>query len=65
LLKFREKESVEDFSKYQRIAIIKQYMESHNQNPKAFVWIASVDLIINNIKMTKDLLVALFKDQLL
>jgi transposase len=38
------------------IATIKLYIESHNQNPKAFVWTASVDSIISKIKITKDLL---------
>ena len=38
------------------IATIKQYIESHNQNPKVFVWTASVESIMNKIKITKDLL---------
>lgn len=38
------------------ISTIKQYIESHNQNPKVFVWTASVDSIMNKIKITKDLL---------
>jgi len=41
------------------ISTIQQYIESHNQNPKAFVWTASVDSIISKIKITKDLLVTL------
>lgn len=38
------------------ISTIKQYIESHNQNPKIFVWTASVGSIMNKIKITKDLL---------
>jgi transposase len=38
------------------ISTIKQYIESHNQNPKVFVWTASVESIMNKIKITKDLL---------
>jgi transposase/DNA-binding CsgD family transcriptional regulator len=38
------------------ISTIKQYIESHNQNPKIFVWTASVESIMNKIKITKDLL---------
>lgn len=38
------------------IFVIKQYIESHNQNPKVFVWTASVEAIMNKIKITKDLL---------
>jgi transposase len=41
------------------ISTIKQYIESHNQNPKAFVWTASVDSVISKIKITKVLLVTL------
>lgn len=36
------------------INIIKQYIESHNQNPKVFTWTASVDSIIRKIAITKD-----------
>jgi transposase len=38
------------------ISTIKQYIESHNQNPKVLVWTASVESIMNKIKITKDLL---------
>jgi len=38
------------------IGVIKQYIESHNQNPKIFVWTASVESIIRKIAITKDLL---------
>jgi transposase len=38
------------------ITVIKQYIESHNQNPKVFVWTASVESIMNKIAITKDLL---------
>lgn len=38
------------------ISVIKQYIEFHNQNPKVFVWTASVESIMNKIKITKDLL---------
>lgn len=39
------------------IAAIKQYIDSHNQNPKAFVWTASVENIMRKISKCKDLLV--------
>jgi len=39
------------------IKTIKQYIESHNQNPKVFVWTASVESIMNKIAISKDLLV--------
>ena len=42
------------------ISTIKQYIESHNQNPKIFVWTASVESIMNKIKITKDLLETLY-----
>lgn len=38
------------------ISVISQYIASHNQNPKVFVWTASVDSIMNKIRITKDLL---------
>src|SRR3990167_6238341 len=39
------------------IVAIKQYIDSHNQNPKAFVWTASVETIMRKISKCKDLLV--------
>jgi uncharacterized protein involved in cysteine biosynthesis len=42
---------------HELIAAIKQYIESHNQNPKAFVWTASVESIMRKISKCKDLLV--------
>jgi len=36
------------------IMAIKQYIESHNQNPKVFVWTASVDSIMTKISKCKD-----------
>jgi transposase len=41
------------------ITVIKQYIESHNQNPKVFVWTASVESIMNKIAINKDLFVTL------
>lgn len=41
------------------IRVIKQYINSHNQNPKVFVWTASVESIIRKIAISKDLLVTL------
>ena len=38
------------------IMAIKQYFESHNQNPKVFVWTASVKSIMTKISKCKDLL---------
>jgi transposase len=38
------------------ITVIKKYIESHNQNPKIFVWTASVESIMNKIAISKDLL---------
>jgi len=38
------------------IKVIKQYIESHNQNPKIFVWTASVETIMRKISKCKDLL---------
>lgn len=38
------------------IMTIKQYIESHNQNSKAFVWTASVESIMRKISKCKDLL---------
>lgn len=38
------------------IMVIEQYIASHNQNPKAFVWTASVKSIMRKIAKCKDLL---------
>lgn len=38
------------------IMSIKQYIKSHNQNPKVFTWTASVDSIMRKISKCKDLL---------
>lgn len=38
------------------IMAIKQYIESHNQTPKVFVWTASVESIMRKISKCKDLL---------
>lgn len=38
------------------IMAIKQYIESHNQNPKVFTWTASVESIMRKISKCKDLL---------
>ena len=38
------------------IMAIKQYIESHNQNPKVFVWTASVESIMRKVSKCKDLL---------
>lgn len=38
------------------IKVINEYIESHNQNPKAFVWTASVESIMRKITKCKDLL---------
>jgi len=38
------------------IKAIKQYIASHNQNPKVFVWTASVESIMRKISKCKDLL---------
>jgi len=38
------------------ITAIKQYIESHNQNPKVFVWTASVESIMRKISKCKELL---------
>jgi transposase len=38
------------------IKAIKQYIESHNQNPKVFVWTTSVESIMRKISKCKDLL---------
>lgn len=37
------------------IVAIKQYIESHNQNPKVFVWTASVEAIMRKISKCQDL----------
>ena len=39
------------------IMVIKQYIESHNQNPKVFIWTASVESIMRKVSKCKDLLV--------
>lgn len=39
------------------IAVINQYIHCHNQNPKAFVWTASVESIMRKISKCKDPLV--------
>jgi transposase len=38
------------------IATIKNYIESHNQNPRVFIWSASVDTIMNKISKCKEAL---------
>jgi transposase len=38
------------------IKAIKKYIESHNQNPKIFIWTASVENIMRKISKCKDLL---------
>ena len=38
------------------IAVIKQYIESHNQNPKVFTWTATVESIMSKIAITKEAL---------
>jgi len=38
------------------IMAIKQYIKSHNQNPKVFVWTASVEAIMRKISKCQDLL---------
>ena len=38
------------------IMAIKQYIESHNQNPKVFTWTASAESIMKKISKCKDLL---------
>jgi transposase len=41
------------------ITAIKQYLEGHNQNPKVFVWSASVERILTKIAKCKEVLDAL------
>lgn len=41
------------------IKAIKQYIDSHNQNPKVFIWSASVDKIMKKINKSKEALDAL------
>jgi hypothetical protein len=36
------------------VKAIKQYIESHNQNPKLFVWTASVESIMKKISNVKN-----------
>ena len=38
------------------IMVIEQYIKSHNQNPKVFVWTASVENIMRKVSKCKDLL---------
>jgi len=35
------------------IMVIKKYIEAHNQNPKVFVWTASVESIMRKISNVK------------
>jgi hypothetical protein len=35
------------------IMVIKKYIESHNQNPRVFVWTASVESIMRKISNVK------------
>lgn len=41
------------------ISVIKQYIASHNQTPKAFIWTATVESIMSKIAITKEALEAL------
>jgi transposase len=41
------------------VAAIKEYLEGHNQNPKVFVWSASVDRILTKMAKCKEVLDAL------
>ena len=41
------------------IAVIKQYIESHNQNPKVFIWSASAEYIMAKISKSNEALDAL------
>ena len=41
------------------IKAIMDYIENHNQNPKAFVWTASVEAIMKKIAINKEALDAL------
>jgi transposase len=38
------------------IAAIMQYLDNHNQNPRVFIWSASVDTIMNKIAKCKEVL---------
>jgi len=38
------------------IAAIMQYLDNHNQNPRVFIWSASVDTIMNKITKCKEVL---------
>jgi len=38
------------------IKAITAYIDNHNQNPRAFVWIASVDSIVRKIGINKEAL---------
>jgi transposase len=38
------------------IAAIKQYIETHNQNPRVFIWSASVETIMSKISKCKEVL---------
>jgi hypothetical protein len=41
------------------IAVIKAYLDNHNQNPRVFVWTASVKAIMAKIAKCKEALDAL------
>jgi hypothetical protein len=41
------------------IAAIEDYMSNHNQNPRVFVWTASVESILTKIAKCKEVLDAL------
>jgi len=41
------------------VTVIKQYLDGHNQNPKVFVWSASVERILTKIAKCKEVLDAL------
>ena len=41
------------------IQTIMEYIDNHNQNPKAFVWTASQDVIMKKIAINKEALDAL------
>lgn len=41
------------------VAAIKQYIDAHNQNPKVFIWTASVEKIMTKIAKSKEALDAL------
>jgi len=41
------------------IAAIEEYLSNHNQNPRVFLWSASVDRILSKISKCKEALDAL------